>query len=312
MKFVKVSTGKRIVFLLLITGFVGIVTINICSWISTTKQQPTIHQTYLKTRTRCPQKFPLLILVLSSPLNFQQRRVIRQTWGTDYAMDKTWKTMFLLGQAKHPMEAKYLIEEAIIYGDLIQGLQTDSYSNLTLKTEMGLEWAVKYCDFDFLLKTDDDVFVNTYKLVDYLRRPQTSKRQLYLGNVAQRQKTRRRGKWALSLQEYQSNFLPKFCLGPGYVLSKDLVSRFVEIFDVKKPLKLEDVYMGMLAERIGVTPSNHSGFITYSEEKHCTYNSKWIVVHEASPYCIMKLFDIALEERFRQVGKGTQVNLLQR
>ena len=310
MKFVKVSKGRRIVFLLLITGFAGIVTINICSWISTTKQQPTIHRTYLKTRTRCPQKFPLLILVLSSPLNFQQRRVIRQTWGTDYAMDKTWKTMFLLGQAKHPMEAKYLIEEAIIYGDLIQGLQTDSYSNLTLKTEMGLEWAVKYCDFDFLLKTDDDVFVNTYKLVDYLRRPQTSKRQLYLGNVAQRQKTRRRGKWALSLQEYQSDFLPKFCLGPGYVLSKDLVSRFVEIFDVKKPLKLEDVYMGMLAERIGVAPSNHSGFITYSEEKHCTYNSKWIVVHEASPYCIMKLFNKALEERFRQVGKGTQVNLL--
>lgn len=48
---------------------------------------------------------------------------------------------------------------------------------------MGLEWVVKYCDFDFFLKIDDDVFVNIYKLVDYLRRLQIFKRQLYLGNV---------------------------------------------------------------------------------------------------------------------------------
>lgn len=262
----------------------------------------TRHQTFLKTRIRCTQKFLLLILVPSRPLNFKNRRVIRQTWGTEYSMSRNWKTMFLLGQPRHPTEMKYLFAETAIYGDIIQGYQTDSYHNLTLKTEMGLEWAVKYCDFDFLLKADDDVFVNTFKLLDFLRKPDTPKSKLYLGNVARRSKTEREGKWALSYEEYQRKILPRFCLGPAYVLSKDLVRQFVEIFDPKKPLKLEDVYIGLLAERVGVSPRRHRGFST-NKYGQCSKNFKLLVIHEASPDCIIKLFKEALEERFRQEMK---------
>lgn len=56
--------------------------------------------------------------------------------------------------------------------------------------------------------------------------------------------------------------------------------------------------MGMLVERIGVIFSNYLGFIMYSEEKYCIYNFKWIVVYEVLLYCIMKLFNKVLEERF--------------
>lgn len=269
--------------------------------ISETKRE-TRHRTFLKTRTRCTEKYLLLILVPSSPLNFKKRRVIRQTWGTDYSMKKSWRTMFLLGQPRHPTEMKYLSAETAIYGDIIQGSQTDSYHNLTLKTEMGLEWAVKYCDFDFLLKADDDVFVNTFKLLYYLRNPDTPKIKLYLGNLARRSKTHRDGKWALSYEEYRSETLPRFCLGPAYVLSKDLVHQFVDIFDPKKPLKLEDVYMGMLAERVGVNPRRHRGFRT-NKYGQCSQNVKLIVIHEAPSDCIIKLFNKALEERFRQEMK---------
>ena len=259
----------------------------------------TRHRTFLQTRTRCTQKYLLLILVPSSPLNFETRRVIRQTWGTDYSMNKTWRTMFLLGQPRHPTEMKYLAAETAIYGDIIQGFQTDSYHNLTLKTEMGLEWAITYCDFDFLLKADDDVFVNAFKLLNYLRKHDTPRIKLYLGNVARRSKTRRVGKWALSYEEYQREILPRFCLGPAYVLSKDVVRQFVNIFDPKKPLKLEDVYMGMLAERVGVSPRRHHGFRT-NKNGHCSQNFESIVIHGASSDCILKLFNKAQEERFRQ------------
>lgn len=262
-------------------------------------KRETRHRTFLQTQTRCTQKYLLLILVPSSPLNFKTRRVIRQTWGTDYAMNRTWRTMFLLGQPRHPTEMKYLSAETAIYGDIIQGFQTDSYQNLTLKIEMGLEWAMKYCDFEFLLKADDDVFVNTFKLLNYLRKPDTPKIKLYLGNVARRSKTQRVGKWALSYEEYQREILPRFCLGPAYVLSIDVVRQFVDIFDPKKPLKLEDVYMGMLAERVGVSPRRHHGFRT-NQKEHCSQNFELIVIHEASSDCIIKLFNKALEERFRQ------------
>ena len=36
------------------------------------------------------------------------------------------------------------------------------------------------------------------------------------------------------------------------------------VFDTRRPLKLEDVYMGLLAKRFGVTPRRHRGFMTDS------------------------------------------------
>ena len=91
--------------------------------------------------------------------------------------------MFLVGQAKDGPQEKHLEAERSMYSDLIRGAQRETYQNLTLKTQMGLEWAAKYCDFQFVMKTDDDVFVNPYRLMDYLGSPDTLKVKLYLGYV---------------------------------------------------------------------------------------------------------------------------------
>ena len=56
----------------------------------------------------------------------------------------------------------------------------------------------------------------------------------------------------------------RFCLGPAYVSSHYLVQAFVGVFDTRSPLKLEYVYMVLLAKRFGVTPRRHSGFMTDS------------------------------------------------
>ena len=61
---------------------------------------------------------------------------------------------------------EHLEAERMMHRDLIRGAQREHYYNLTLKTQMGLEWGSKYCDFQYLLKADDDVFVNPYLLTD--------------------------------------------------------------------------------------------------------------------------------------------------
>ena len=83
--------------------------------------------------------------------------------------------MFLFGQAQHPLANTYLVNDAAIQGDLVQGSQIDSYHDLTLKVQM---------DFDFvlLLKAYDDVFINPFILIAHLRSSQTPKSKLYLGN----------------------------------------------------------------------------------------------------------------------------------
>ena len=54
--------------------------------------------------------------------------------------------MFLFGQARHPSASKYLVNNAAIQGDLVQGSQINSYHDLTLKfQQMGF-------DFDFFIK----------------------------------------------------------------------------------------------------------------------------------------------------------------
>mgnify|MGYP002803411662 CR=1 FL=1 len=132
---------------------------------------------------RCERSVFVLIVVFSSPTNFERRSIIRSTWAkikeTDsanitsiitrksYTKASLVKTVFLLGQANGKTQS--IIEsEAQYYNDLVIGSFTDTYGNLTLKTKLGLEWAQQCCKFKYYLKTDDDVFVYSKGVVQWL------------------------------------------------------------------------------------------------------------------------------------------------
>ena len=255
------------------------------------------HRTYLLSRKRCTQKLFLLILVFTAPANFDRRNIIRKTWASDPSMQIRWKTMFLLGQPTGDGTLnEYLKAEGLIFNDFIQGAQRENCSNLTLKTEMGLEWAAKYCDFKFILKADDDVFVNPYRLVDFLSNPDTPGTELYLGFVMYDQSPHRSGKYGVSVEEYNKTRYPDFCSGPAYVLSWDLVHKLVDLFDVKNPLKLEDVYIATLLAKLGVKAVRHHGFHSL-EFGPCKHYSDTVVYHRASIQCMEELFSKSMQER---------------
>ena len=102
---------------------------------------------------------PLWVTVVSSaPDNFYNREQIRKTWGQGN------NVYFLLG-ATGPRLQPLIADEARQHGDIIQGTFVDSYRNLTFKQVMGLLWAGSHCPgVKYILKTDDDVFVNTQQL----------------------------------------------------------------------------------------------------------------------------------------------------
>lgn len=63
-----------------------------------------------------------------------------------------------------------VVEESRTYGDILQEDFTDSYMNLTLKSVMALKWTSTHCQqAQYLLKTDDDIFVNVPTLLTYLQ-----------------------------------------------------------------------------------------------------------------------------------------------
>lgn len=247
------------------------------------------HKTTLTTRTTCNRHYFLLIIVSSSPAHFNQRALIRQTWASDSFLNSRWKTVFLLGQSENYTEELQREEE--YYGDLIRADYYEDYWNQTFKVEMGFEWADRYCSFSFLLKADDDVFINTPAVVNLLNKSSTPKEKLYMGFVYNNPVVQRKGKWLVTREEYNETHFPNFCAGPGFILSRDVVRLFVDIFDTIPKFKIDDVYVGMLAKEAGVTGMHNSGFQTPPYlSKTCVLLNNTLVRHGAMGECLLKLY----------------------
>lgn len=259
----------------------------------TTKEEsaPAVHKTTLTTRTTCSQHYFLLILVSSAPGYFDRRRTIRQTWAADSSIKTRWKTVFLLGQSRDKNHSELLLREEAFYRDLIRADYQEHYWNLTLKIEMGFEWAARYCSFKFLLKSDDDVFINPPAVIAVLNRGATPKQKLYMGFVYRNPWVQRRGKWLLSKEEYNATHYPDFCAGPGYILSLDVVHSFVSIFGSLPKFKFDDVYVGMVAAKLGLSAVHDRGFQTPPYlSTTCVLYENTLVRHGAVGQCLLDLF----------------------
>ena len=257
---------------------------------------PNGHQTTLISTSSCLTHHFLLILVSSSPSNIERRKDIRRTWGADNSTRPQWKwkSYFLVAQTRDRNLSESLLHEGDAFGDLIRADYFDDYWNQTLKIQMGFEWASRYCNFSFLLKIDDDVFVNTNALLSNLSNPSMPKYKLYMGLLWQKLPVRRyKGdKWEVTKEEYEPDFYPDYCPGFGFVLSFDVVHSFINLYQVVKPFKIDDVYVGMLAERAGVNGTNNDGF----KEKPsppivpCTFDNTTLLWHGITGQCLFKLF----------------------
>ena len=83
------------------------------------------------------------------------------------------KIIFLMGttvSTDSDLEAD-LAEEISENHDVVREDFLDSYKNLTLKTLAGIKWADQYCaQAEFVMKTDDDMFINLDNILEYLNR----------------------------------------------------------------------------------------------------------------------------------------------
>lgn len=262
----------------------------------TTKQpvvEHRIHRTKLLTTAICPNTLFLLILVSTNVGNFDRRHLIRKTWGADYSIKTKWKTVFLLGKNSNDKEMKTAKKESEIYGDMVQADYHEHFWNMSYKVAMGFEWSMKYCSFSYLLKSDDDVFVNTFGMMDFLSKYTTPKKKFYTGNIMVGSVVMRDGRYAVSPEEYNGTVYKPYCSGGGYVLSRDVVKKFLSYFDVLKPLKIDDAYIGLLADRAGVKVTHNAEFRMY--EDNCEYKATTLVQHPARGDCAIKLYDKMIE-----------------
>lgn len=155
------------------------------------------------------------------------------------------KTVFVVGVTSSTEHQRLIEEESQIYHDIIQVNFIDSYRNLTLKTLSIFHWTGKYCPrASWLLKSDEDVFVNPYALKDFL----SSHRQagfacfIYHFSWVCRWGENCPQKWAVTQKEYPHTVYPPYCKGAAYIVSSSMVRKVFAAANKTHPFVIEDAY----------------------------------------------------------------------
>jgi len=123
----------------------------------------------------------LFIGVISAPPNFKRRRDIRRTWLrhlNDKRMMEANNSVnivgfgFILGQTNDTQVQTRIEKESRTHGDILQVQIMDEYFDLAVKGVAFYNWLNNNCArVDFVLKLDDDVYVNIRQLVSLLNQP---------------------------------------------------------------------------------------------------------------------------------------------
>ena len=212
--------------------------------------------------TNAMSEIDLLVVITSIVKDYDRRQAIRLTWlsVTRQNTHPHVRHVFLFGHTNDE-EVEQLKEGNKIHHDLVQQSFRDSYRNLTLKTLMGLEWVGRFCPTaKYIMKTDDDMFVNVTNILRLTRQPNLDK--VVLGRCWQSAKPIRNitNKWYASKLSYPEDRYPAYCSGTGYVMSAKVASDIVRVSSSVPFFHLEDVYTGMCVKLLAYNIKGVGGF----------------------------------------------------
>jgi hypothetical protein len=109
----------------------------------------------------------LLVIVTSAVDHSEARNAIRKTWGK-FAIERGAYLLFLIGNTVDEELQHKIDAEDAQFEDILQGRYIDNYFNLTLKTISMMKWISEKCNkVKYVLKVDDDMFINMQHITDF-------------------------------------------------------------------------------------------------------------------------------------------------
>jgi len=148
-------------------------------------------------------------------------------------------------------ESENLTIEMREHDDLVILSLVDTYRNLPYKLLRYFNWLEKHRKYDFVMKVDDDCYVDVERLftkIEQFRSPRTvsiigGKSGIWWGRFRYNWYVEQYGKWAEF--DYPASVYPAFACGSGYVLSHDIVSWLVRNREHLHSYQGEDVSLGI-------------------------------------------------------------------
>ena len=250
--------------------------------------------------------------------NSARRSAIRRTWGQERRFsDVEVRVVFLLGSSLSQASLQAEVEEEVVqFGDIVQGSFTDSYYNNSIKTAMGLRWAVESCPRSrFYMFVDDDYYVSTRNVLAFLRNPVNYPRylqedvisfdpeqhqqqqavrgrhlaqlvdfdlpadvRLWSGYVFPRSRPHRHAwsKWFVSLAEYPYNFWPPYVTAGCYVLSRAALVDMYYTSYYTQMFRFDDIWLGLVGGKAELEPL-HSDQFHFQPPAYTVNKYKYVV-----------------------------------
>lgn len=251
-----------------------------------------------KIEPRCKPGIELVIVVTSRPSSIYQRLAIRNSWGRPDSVinqhlfkDKKFDfiSIFAIGQTPNKITQNIIEKESQGFGDILQLFYIDSYENLTNKTLLTLEWLSYNCEPKFVLKTDDDCFVNLLSLEPWLHTLKSD--ILYVGKRNVHMPVIRHPKHRnyVAVEDISEKYYEPYCSGGGYILSGKVLKNLTGKAKFFKQIRNEDAFIGIVMNFMNISPVHDKGFLPFvftEKEVRKRFVCEWkshFVMHDVKP-----------------------------
>lgn len=213
----------------------------------------------------------IIAMIHSGPLHIEQRQAIRETWGRS---NPKFRAYFILGSVLTKIVQTQIEREDAEHNDIIQGNFIDSYHNLTYKHTMVLKWASTNCpEAKYVIKLDDDVFPNIFKIFEYVSSDKTEKGDI-IGQYFPDGKVLRRGKWRVEPSQFKDNVFLPYVHTYGVIYSMDYIRNVYRKSRKTRFFWIDDVFVnGLVGIQLNVKTANIKHlYLKIKNETECITN----------------------------------------
>ena len=231
----------------------------------------------------------LTIAITSAVENHSHRQAIRKTLALWSAEFSGVSVRFFIGSSNDTVPE--IEKENAVYKDIIQQTIAEGYDALTVRTLMIFEWVVRNAsETNFLLKMDDDTFVQLEQIVAFLRTV-TREESLYMGHFFYEQEVYRSPLEKNYEPLYEGSLYPPYASGSGYVLSINLVQFILRSWKEPQSLRIfrnEDVSVGIWLLALNDVRRLHRDDFWPEPPAECKEDA--VLVHRVDPLQMLKYY----------------------
>ncbi|CAN8002822.1 unnamed protein product, partial [Ixodes hexagonus] len=177
--------------------------------------------------SECRSNLSYLFFVHTAPGHFSHRNILREFIGNATLKSwYNWSIVFFLGLAHDGKTMNNVLKEAAHNGDIVVFPYMDTYRNLTYKFVYGMKWTMDNCpSAKYIVKMDDDILLNLYKLLEYLDQRTESEQPAFHCCVWNGMPVLRHTKspWYLSKKLYPKNMFPRYCSGSTVIFTSSVL-----------------------------------------------------------------------------------------